>query len=73
MTTKLDDFASRLLHERTRSGYSLRELARLTGISPTTLHKWETGQIVPGPGFRIRRLAEIFHVTPLYLLTGENE
>jgi transcriptional regulator with XRE-family HTH domain len=73
VTSKPNDFATRILFERMRFGFSLREVAKATGISPTTLHKWETGRSVPQSGWRIRRLAEIYHVTPLYLLTGENE
>ncbi|MGI5922438.1 MAG: helix-turn-helix domain-containing protein [Lentisphaeria bacterium] len=39
------EISRRLRQKRKSSGLSLRQLSRLLGVSWSTLHKWETGQI----------------------------
>ena len=42
---------------------TIRELARLAGVAPTTVHEIELGALTPGPRI-IRRIAAALEVTP---------
>lgn len=44
----------RLRTERERHGWSQAELARRTGIHPTTLSRLEAGKVFPYPGWKAR-------------------
>lgn len=65
-----ETFATRLVKLRHAQGYSIRELARLAKISPSTIEAWEKGRL-PRHGPAIRRLAEVLRTTPGYLLDGD--
>lgn len=45
------------------AGYSLRELSSLSGVSVTTLWKWDNGKVKPRPSTK-RAVAKILGVKP---------
>ena len=55
--TTLPGQAMRLL--RTREGASLAQVARLIGVAPITVARWENGTSIPGAGDLASYLVEI--------------
>lgn len=51
----------RLTVERKKQGWSQAELARRTGLHPTTLSNLEAGRCYPWPKYK-RLLAQVLHV-----------
>jgi len=67
------EFPVRLRRLRVEQGWSLRELANLTGgkVSDRTLGAWERGEARPNLGEQIRVVAQIFRISPGQLLRGQ--
>lgn len=59
---------SRLKTLRESLGYSYQELATLTGLSKSTLQRYETGAIMSIPLNKIEILASALHTSPEYIL-----
>lgn len=58
----------RLRTARTEAGLSIRELARLTGVSHAYLFKLEAGQKENPSAEKLQRLAEVLEIDPSTLL-----
>lgn len=55
---------------RKRKGYNAEKVADLLGVAPSTVYRYENGDISKIPDTVIRRLAEILGVSRLTLLNG---
>ena len=55
---------------RKKLGYSQETLAQELGVSRQAVSKWETGESEPEIE-KVKRLAEVFHVTTDWLLSEE--
>src|SRR5215470_12373425 len=56
----------RLRYERERRGWSQQELADQVGTTPLNISRWERGETIPGPHFRLK-LSEVFGKSPYEL------
>jgi transcriptional regulator with XRE-family HTH domain len=68
-----EQFADRLVKLMDDQCWSVRDLARLTGFSTSTIQNWRSGKTKPRPGDARRRLVSIFRVRPGYLFRGEED
>jgi transcriptional regulator with XRE-family HTH domain len=68
---KKGDVGETLRRLRLSKGWSLRQLARFTGIPDRTLHAYELNSF-PIPSDRLKILAEVFGVSVDHLVTGED-
>lgn len=64
-----DSIALEIRKAREARGLSFTDLSRLTGVSRTTLHDYESGRSKPGAK-ELLRLCEALEVTPNRLLLG---
>ena len=65
-------YAGRMRWYRSQLLWTQRELAQATGISYRTIQNWEEGRSRPRAGsWQLRRMAELFRVSPSRLLFGE--
>lgn len=64
------ELAERLVSLRKQKGWSQEETARALGVSRQSLHKWETGTVVPGTDYLIR-LSKLYGLTLDELVNGE--
>ena len=62
----------RIAQKRRENNFSLRELARRLGVSPTTVTQWERDRNAPN-GRNINDLAKLFNTTPTWILTGKDQ
>lgn len=56
----------RLRYERERRGWSQQDVADKVGTTPLNVSRWERGETVPGPYFRLK-LSEVFGKSPIEL------
>ena len=56
---------------RERNNYTLEELGKKIGVGKSTVRKWETGMIANMRRDNIAKLAEVFGVSPTYLISDE--
>lgn len=74
----IDDNDVRLIAERIKArreqvGLSLQDLADRTGLSKSTLQRYETGYIQGLPISKVSRLAAALETTPAYLMGWEQK
>lgn len=69
MVDKLDTLAGRLKFLRKKAGLSLAAVGKQIGVSAQAVHKWESGGKIDGQ--KDMHLAELFNVSPLWLIWGE--
>lgn len=65
-------FGNYLYELRRRAGYGQKEVAAFCGVSNKAVSKWENGKTKPNVQ-RIRKLAELYRVSPETLLKQEEE
>ena len=58
---------------RTISGMSQEELGKRVGVQRAAINKYETGVVTNIPIATIEKLAEVFNVSPTYLLGWDNK
>lgn len=64
-----NDIISQRIHIlRQEKGYTLQELGDLVGVGASTIRKWETGMIKSIKSYNMSKLAEVFGVTPAYIM-----
>lgn len=73
MEDKMADIRERLIQLRRQCGYSYQDLAEKTGLSKSSLQRYETGQIQNIPLSQLEPLALALHTTPSYLLGWEDD
>ena len=77
MSTTLTDFekrvCDRLRKSRKEAGLSLYALENLTGISRSTLQRYETGKSTSIKSSTLQILADALNVTPAYLMGWESK
>ena len=56
---------------RERNNYTLEELGKKIGVGKSTVRKWETGMIANMRRDNIAKLAEVFGVSPTYLISDD--
>lgn len=57
---------------RQKNKFTLEELGKKINVSKQTLYKYENGVITNIPSDKIEQLAEIYNVSPAYLMGWEN-
>lgn len=73
MKDNLEMIRERLKNTRKMHGISLQKLSEETGISKSTLQRYETGGIRNLPLDKLTPLAKALHTTPAYLMGWEND
>ena len=68
---ELDELIAKIKNKRLSLNLSYQELANLTGLSKSTLQRYETGYIKKVPINQIRTLAKALGTTPGYLMGWE--
>lgn len=68
---ELNELIERIRNRRLDLNYSYEDLSNLTGISKSTLQRYETGYIKKVPVQQIQILAKALGVTPSYLMGWE--
>jgi len=58
---------------REQAGFTLEELGQRVGVGKSTVRKWETGMIENMGRDKIARLAEVFGVSPTYLINEDEQ
>lgn len=69
---KMDIILERIQNRRKDLGYSYQNLADKTGISKSTLQRYETGAIKNIPLDKLEILANALHTNPAYLMGWED-
>lgn len=73
MENELKEITSKRIKElRTKSDLTMEALAKKIGVSKSTIAKWENGYVDNMRQDMIMKLANVFNVSPLYIL-GYNE
>ena len=62
----------RIKESRLALGYSAEQVAEFLEVSPTTIYRYENGDISKLPAKHIKPLAEFLGVTPAYLMGWDN-
>lgn len=62
------DIVERIKNQRQRLNFSFQDLADLTGMSKSTLQRYESGAIKNIPLSKVEILASALHTTPEYLM-----
>ena len=70
--TELTELIERIKNRRLALELSYQDLSDATGISKSTLQRYETGFIKKVPINQMEVLAKALHVTPAYLMGWEN-
>ncbi|WZL82648.1 helix-turn-helix transcriptional regulator [Vallitaleaceae bacterium 9-2] len=73
MDKEINHIIRRIKDSREALGYSYQDLAEKTGLSKSTLQRYETGAIKNIPIQKLEILAEALEVTPNYLMGWEDE
>ena len=74
MTGKeINELSNRIRAKRIELNYSYLDLANITGISKSTLQRYETGFIKKIPIQQIKLLATALNISPSYLIGWEEE
>lgn len=69
MNSDLSEKTSKRLYElRTNAGYTMEKLASMLNVSKGTISKWEKGSIKNMRQDKVLMLANIFHVSPTYIM-----
>ena len=63
-----DKIMERIKNRRLQLGYSYQDVADRTGISKSTLQRYETGEITRLPVNKLEDLAAALEVSPGYLM-----
>lgn len=58
---------------REQHNYTLEELGKKVGVGKSTVRKWETGMIANMGRDKIAKLAEVFGVSPTYLISDDSK
>lgn len=58
---------------REKHNYTLEELGKKVGVGKSTVRKWETGMIANMGRDKIAKLAEVFDVSPTYLISDDSK
>lgn len=53
---------------RESSGLTLEDVAKSVGVTKQTVQKYESGVVVSIPSDKIELLAEVYHVSPAYIM-----
>ena len=61
-----------MLHRKER-GLSLEALGNMVGVGKSTVRKWENGTIANMGRDKIAKLAEVFDVSPSYLISEDSD
>ena len=67
------DIANRMKRQRLNLEYSYKDLEKITGITASTLQRYETGAINKLPIDKLEVIAKALKVTPSYLMGWEDE
>ncbi|ACZ08252.1 transcriptional repressor DicA [Sebaldella termitidis] len=67
------DIANRMKRQRLNLEYSYKDLEKITGITASTLQRYETGAINKLPIDKLEVIAKALKVSPSYLMGWEDE
>lgn len=69
MANDLSEKTSMRIKElRIKKGLTMEKLAELIGVSKSTIAKWENGYVDNMRQERVKKLAEIFEVSPTFIM-----
>lgn len=66
------EMGQKIYHLRTEKGLTLEELGNMVGVGKSTVRKWENGMIANMKRDKILKVAEVFNVSPGYLMGWED-
>lgn len=69
----MNDIGKRIKMLRESEGLSMEQLAERVGVSKVSVHKWEAGKVDNMKRTHIAKVAEVFGVSPAYLLGFEGK
>lgn len=69
----MEDIIKRIKDRRTQLKYSFQDLADKTGMSKSTLQRYETGFIANVPLDKLEVLAKALEMSPAYLMGWEDK
>lgn len=67
-----ETMGQRIYNLRKQRGLTLEELGKLVGVGKSTVRKWENGMIANMGRDKIAKLAEVFNVSPAWLMGYED-
>ena len=69
MSNELSNISAQRIKElRLKKGLTMEKLAEYVGVSKSTIAKWENGYVDNMRQERIKKLSEIFEVSPTYIM-----
>lgn len=68
-----ETMGQRIYNLRKKNGLTLEELGNRVGVGKSTVRKWENGMIANMGRDKIAKLAEVFNVSPAWLMGYEEE
>ena len=72
ISTRMDVIMNKIKNLRENLGYSFQDLSEITGISKSTLQRYETGNIKNIPMDKFEILANALKTTPYKLMSWDN-
>lgn len=72
MEKNKDDIRSILSERRKELGYTMKDVAKLVGVSEATISRWESGDIANMRRDRISKLADALKISPAVIMGWEN-
>ena len=66
------EMGQKIYHLRAEKGLTLEELGNMVGVGKSTVRKWENGMIANMKRDKILKVAEVFNVSPGYLMGWED-
>ena len=72
MTNSIISPGTRIKELRTLSGMSQEELGRRVGVQRAAINKYEVGSVTNIPIATIEKLAQVFDVSPTYIVGWDN-
>lgn len=70
---KMNEIMNRIKHARIEADFTFQDLADKTGMSKSTLQRYETGYIRNMPIDKLELIANALHIDPGYLMGWEDD
>ncbi len=69
----MENLGKRIYDARISQGLSLEAVGQYVGVGKSTVRKWENGMIKNMRRDKIKKLSEVLHVSPGYLMGWTND
>ncbi|WP_176461359.1 helix-turn-helix domain-containing protein [Bordetella genomosp. 1] len=67
----MSTFSDRLRDARAHRGWTQKELAEISGLTPSAIGNYESGQRIHPSGTALLKLAQVLNVSPVWLGEGD--